>query len=203
MHCQYCPAKTQAFDGSLCLTELLLNYEHTTSTRSVKFYHGAYSRRWRSDTCFRVSRVCTIDGLLPRPQIQHVRTAYGGRRGRVASRAAINFCLAFAQLTFRESLRDIETCLTHPPEALSRGLSRQGFAEHAGRCQPRPRLANLRRLRPGADSPCPAACMPASRSAWNCEQTVYALDSTTIDLCLSCSPGPSFAAARERSSCTR
>ena len=57
--------------------------------------------------------------------------------------------MAFAQLTYRESLRNIEACLsTHTSE-----LYHMGFREtrDAVRRERIPRLAHLRRLRPGAD----------------------------------------------------
>ncbi len=61
-------------------------------------------------------------------------------------------CLAFAQLTYRESLRDIE--ILSAGETLlfvSYGHQRQCFAEYLGRCQRNQRLAYLCRFRPGAD----------------------------------------------------
>ena len=66
--------------------------------------------------------------------------------------------MAFAQLTYRESLRDIEACLrSMHRQALPHGISRQGGALHAGRRQRVARLAHLRRLRPGLDRHCAAA----------------------------------------------
>src|ERR1700741_2171792 len=60
--------------------------------------------------------------------------------------------LAFAQLTWRESLRDIEACLRAHGEKLSPWLPLPaGFAQHAGERQRRTRLADLRRLRPPSD----------------------------------------------------
>ena len=45
-------------------------------------------------------------------------------------------CMAFAQLTYRESLRDIEACLRAQSEqALSHGHSWPRLAQHLGRCQ--------------------------------------------------------------------
>ena len=62
--------------------------------------------------------------------------------------------MAFAQLTYRESLRDIEVCLSaQAVEALPHGLSRTGAAIDAGRCQRDARLAHLRGVRPPADCP--------------------------------------------------
>ena len=54
-------------------------------------------------------------------------------------------CLSFAQLTYRESLRDIQACLRSvQPKLYHMGFSRQGFALHSRRCQRVARLADLR-----------------------------------------------------------
>ena len=45
-------------------------------------------------------------------------------------------CMAFAQITYRESLRDIEACLRAPAkQALPHGHPRLCLAQHLGRCQ--------------------------------------------------------------------
>ena len=43
--------------------------------------------------------------------------------------------LAFAQLTSRDSLRDIVTCLSDGAQVVSHGLSWCGASEHARRCE--------------------------------------------------------------------
>jgi Transposase DDE domain/Domain of unknown function (DUF4372) len=100
--------------------------------------------------------------------------------------------MAFAQLTYRESLRDIETCLSAQPAKLwhmgFRGPVRRStladanqvrdwriYAEFAQRL-----IAQARRLYVGE-----------SLFA-DLNNTVYALDSTTIDLCLSLFPWAHF-----------
>ncbi|MBU2235082.1 MAG: IS4 family transposase [Proteobacteria bacterium] len=101
-------------------------------------------------------------------------------------------CMAFAQLTYRESLRDIEACLRSRREKLYhlgiRGrVSRSTLAE-----------ANEKRdWRMYADF-CQILISQA-RSLYADEdfgielkETAYALDSTTIDLCLSIFPWASF-----------
>jgi hypothetical protein len=101
-------------------------------------------------------------------------------------------CMAFAQLTYRESLRDIEACLRSRREKLYhlgiRGrISRSTLAE-----------ANEKRdWRIYADF-CQILISQA-RSLYDDEdfgielkETAYALDSTTIDLCLSLFPWASF-----------
>jgi hypothetical protein len=101
-------------------------------------------------------------------------------------------CMAFAQLTYRESLRDIEACLSAQPAKLYhlgvRGkVSRSNLADanetrdwriHCEFAQALVRIA--RRLY--AEEPL----------AVDLDSTVYALDSTTIDLCLSLFPWAPF-----------
>ena len=101
-------------------------------------------------------------------------------------------CMAFGQLTFRESLRDLEICLRSRPEQLYhmgiRGrVSRSTLAE-----------ANERRdWRIYADL---AAVLirrarqlyAQDRFAVELDATAYALDASTIDLCLSLFPWARF-----------
>ena len=101
-------------------------------------------------------------------------------------------CMAFAQLTFRESLRDIETCLrTVRPKlyhmGIRGGISRTTLAK-----------ANENRdWRIYADFA--QVLIRTARDLYvndpfavELEHTVYALDSTTIDLCLSLFPWARF-----------
>jgi len=101
-------------------------------------------------------------------------------------------CMAFAQLTFRESLRDIETCLrTVRPKlyhmGIRGGISRTTLAK-----------ANENRdWRIYADFA--QVLIRTARNLYvndpfavELEHTVYALDSTTIDLCLSLFPWARF-----------
>jgi hypothetical protein len=100
--------------------------------------------------------------------------------------------MAFAQLTYRESLRDIEACLSAQPTKLwhmgFRGSVRRStladaneardwriYAEFAQRL-----IAQARRLYVGESL------------SVDLKDTVYALDSTTIDLCLSLFPWAHF-----------
>ena len=100
--------------------------------------------------------------------------------------------MAFAQLTYRESLRDIEACLSAQPAKLwhmgFRGPVRRStladanqardwriYAEFAQRL-----IAQARRLYAGEGL------------LVDLDNTVYALDSTTIDLCLSLFPWAHF-----------
>lgn len=101
-------------------------------------------------------------------------------------------CMAFAQLTYRESLRDIEACLGAQTAKLYhlgiRGnVTRSNLADaNEGRdwrihCEFAQALIRIAR-RLYADEPL----------AVELDSTVYALDSTTIDLCLSLFPWASF-----------
>jgi len=101
-------------------------------------------------------------------------------------------CMAFAQLTFRESLRDIETCLrTMAPKLYHTGfrgkISRSTLADanerrdwriHADFAQIL--IAKARQL------------YAAEGLGVELDQTAYALDSTTVDLCLSLFPWARF-----------
>jgi hypothetical protein len=100
--------------------------------------------------------------------------------------------LAFAQLTFRESLRDIQTCL----RAAQPKLYHMGFRGQVSRNT----LANANQVRDwriyadfaqiliGIARPLYAS----EPFGVDLDQTVYALDSTTIDLCLNLFPWAKF-----------
>ena len=75
-------------------------------------------------------------------------------------------CMAFAQLTYRESLRDIEACLRAQQTKLYHIGIRSAVSRNTlGQCQRCPRLAHLCRLRPDPDRHRPTACMHKSISA--------------------------------------
>jgi transposase len=103
-------------------------------------------------------------------------------------------CLAFAQLTFRESLRDIEACL----RSVESKLYHMGFRGKVARTT----LADANEAhdwRIYADFAQVlihiARPMYANESlGFDLDSTVYALDSTTIDLCLSVFPWARFRA---------
>jgi len=101
-------------------------------------------------------------------------------------------CMAFAQLTYRESLRDIEACL----RAQSNKLYHMGIRSQVSRNT----LANANKIRDWriyADLA--HSLIPVARKLYldedfgiELDQTVYALDATTIDLCLSLFPWAEF-----------
>lgn len=77
---------------------------------------------------------------------------YGGDRGVRTLPCAEQFrIMAFAQLTYRESLRDIEVCLSAQAGKLYHMGLRDGETLDAGRCQRIPRLAHLCQLRTEVD----------------------------------------------------
>lgn len=131
--------------------------------------------------------------FLPRRDFNAcVRRYNGQQRPRGFSCRDQFLCLAFAQLTFRESLRDIETCL----RAMGSKLYHAGFRGQVSRST----LADANRAhdwRIYADFAQVlirrARELYASEAlSMELEQTVYALDSTTIDLCLSLFPWARF-----------
>jgi len=105
-------------------------------------------------------------------------------------------CLAFAQLTYRESLRDIETCLrAHQAKLYHLGI-RGNIAKST--------LADANETRDWriyqdfALSQIKVARKLYLQDSFavELEQTVYALDTTTIDLCLSVFPWAHFRHAK-------
>src|SRR6516225_9176364 len=130
---------------------------------------------------------------LPLTTFRRCVARYGGEH-RIKRFSCLDqyLCLAFAQLTWRESLRDIEACL----RAQSSKLYHLGFRGNIARNT----LANANAVRDWriyadfaqhligiarrlyADDPL----------ALELDETVYALDSTTIDLCLSVFPWAPF-----------
>jgi len=101
-------------------------------------------------------------------------------------------CLAFAQLTYRESLRDIETCLrAHQVKLYHLGIrGRIAKSTLADANESR----DWRIYQDFALSLIQTArtLYASDRFALELEQTVYALDTTTIDLCLSLFPWAHF-----------
>jgi Domain of unknown function (DUF4372)/Transposase DDE domain len=131
--------------------------------------------------------------FVPRHDFDACVRRYGGdRRLRGFSARDQFLCMAFAQLTFRESLRDIETCL----RALTPKLYHAGFRGKISRST----LADANRVHDWhifADFA--QVLIGHARKLYTDEpfgvelkETVYALDSTTIDLCLSLFPWARF-----------
>jgi hypothetical protein len=130
---------------------------------------------------------------IPVQEFQKCVIRYGGGRNERGFSCWDQFlCLAFAQLTYRESLRDIEACLRSVGSKLYhmgfRGkVSRSTLADanetHDWRIYADFAQVLIHTARP----------MYASESlGFDLDNTVYALDSTTIDLCLSVFPWARF-----------
>ena len=102
------------------------------------------------------------------------------------------FCMAFAQITYRESLRDIEACL----RSQSNKLYHMGIRGTVSRST----LADANEQRDWRIyAELAHTLIATARSLYSTEpfieeldETVYALDSTTIDLCLSLFPWATF-----------
>jgi|SRR5271157_2041984 len=104
--------------------------------------------------------------------------------------------LAFAQLTFRESLRDIEACLRAVESKLYhvgfRGTISRSTLADANEAHDWRIYADFAQVLIGIARP-----MYAHESlGFDLDNTVYALDSTTIDLCLSVFPWARFRARK-------
>ena len=105
-------------------------------------------------------------------------------------------CLAFAQLTFRESLRDIEACLRSVQDKLYhmgfRGKVARSTLADANEAHDWRIYADFAQVLIHIARP-----MYANQSlGFDLDNTVYALDSTTIDLCLSVFPWARFRARK-------
>ena len=102
-------------------------------------------------------------------------------------------CMSFAQLSYRESLRDIDACLNAQPNK----LYHMGIKGNVS-------ISNLSRANENRDwriyADFAQVLISKARALYNdnsdflldIENTIYALDSTTIDLCLSLFPWAKF-----------
>lgn len=130
---------------------------------------------------------------LPLPVFRQCVERYGGHH-KVKSFTCLDqfLCMTFAQLTYRESLRDIEACLrAHQHKLYHMGI-RGGVSRNT--------LANANQVRDWriyADFA--QHLIKIARGLYvndgfgvDLDNTVYALDSSTIDLCLSLFPWAPF-----------
>ncbi len=134
-----------------------------------------------------------VMSFLPWTTFARIVARYGGDRSVRSLHCAEQYrAMAFAQLTGRESLRDLEACLAARPSKLYHSgfrapVRRSTLADANERRDWRiyadfsqRLIAQARRLY--ADEPL----------ATELDETTYALDSTTIDLCLSMFPWATF-----------
>ncbi len=135
--------------------------------------------------------------FLPWTSFARIVERYGGDRYAKSLRCAEHFrVMAFAQLSYRESLRDIEACLS----AQASKLYHMGFREPIRRST----LSDANEARDWriyADFA--QVLIRQARKLYAAEsfgvelsETVYALNSTTIDLCLSVFPWAPFRATK-------
>lgn len=131
--------------------------------------------------------------LLPRHEFNRIVNQYHGNvRCRGFTCRDQFLCMAFAQLTYRDSLRDIETCLRSlQPKLYHAGFrgrisrSTLGDANHTRDWRIYHDFAQVLITR--------ARALYASEPfGVELQNTVYALDSTTIDLCLNLFPWAKF-----------
>jgi len=134
-----------------------------------------------------------IIDFLPKKQFRQCVDRYGGNH-RVRSFSCYNqfLCMAFAQLAYRESLRDIECCL----RAMREKLYHMGIRGKVSRST----LADANEIRDWRIySDFAQILIHEARRLYveddfglELKETVYALDSSTIDLCLSVFPWARF-----------
>ena len=134
---------------------------------------------------------------LPLHTFRRIVARYAGEH-KIKSFSCLDhfLCMAFAQLTFRESLRDIETCLRAQQSKLYHLGIRGAVARNT--------LANANAVRDWriyADFA--QSLIGIARTLYaedtfgiDLKNTVYALDTTTIDLCLSVFPWAPFRSAK-------
>lgn len=130
---------------------------------------------------------------LPKHEFNKCIQRYQGHR-RLRNFSCLDqfLCMAFAQLTYRDSLRDIETCL----RAMSGNLYHAGFRSNISRST----LADANERRDWRIYSDFAHVLIAHARklyandafAVDLDQPAYAFDSTTIDLCLSLFPWAKF-----------
>jgi len=161
-----------------------------------------FSRRGTSPKeahAYRTDRILPSDAVSAAQRVPPLRGEVS--RGRQSPQLHLHgqfLCLAFAQLTYRESLRDIETCL----RAMQPKLYHMGIRGRVSRST----LAEANESRDWriyADFA--QALIAQARPLYQnegfgveLENAAYALDSTTIDLCLSLFPWARFRKTKGR-----
>jgi len=134
-----------------------------------------------------------VMALVPRRALERCVARYPGRRQlRTFTCYDQLLCMAFAQLTYRESLRDIETCL----RALQPKLYHAGLRGRVARST----LADANETRDWRIYADFAQTLIHRARQLYCDdpfavelaQTAYAFDATTIDLCLALFPWARF-----------
>jgi len=134
-----------------------------------------------------------IMDFLPRNEFRKCIARYGGQHTVQSFSCMDQFlCMAFAQLSYRESLRDIEACLRAVPSKQYhmgiRGTIARSTLAYANETRDWRIYADF------AQVLIHTARMLYAKDdlAVELDNTVYALDSTTVDLCLSLFPWAKF-----------
>jgi hypothetical protein len=134
-----------------------------------------------------------IMDFLPLKDFRKCVARYGGGR-KVQSFSCMDqfLCMAFAQLSYRESLRDIEACLRAVPSKLYhmgiRGSIARSTLAYANETRDWHIYADFAQVLIHTAR----ALYAKDELAIELDNTVYALDSTTVDLCLSLFPWARF-----------
>jgi hypothetical protein len=161
-------------------------------SKPVQQLHSQLLRQRRADEFWQID-LCTTDGLSSFKGFSTLRQTLQGRLQTQDVSCWDQFlCMAFAQLTYRESLRDIEACLRAQQTKLYhlgiRGQVSRNTLAHAN---------SVRDWRIYADFA--QVLITRARVLYaddnfgvELAQTVYALDATTIDLCLALFPWAQF-----------
>ena|SRR5271157_1204191 len=105
-------------------------------------------------------------------------------------------CMAFAQLTYRESLRDIEACLRAAPNLYHLGIRTRSVARSTLADANEHRSWQLYAEFAQLLIAIARALYAGDSFGVELDNTVYALDSTLIDLCLSLCPWARFGCSR-------
>ena len=116
---------------------------------------GMHPRWWRKTHGPREIRVRSTHGLRPSARLRRLRAAIRWRSpsARLHLSGSVSLLGIRATDLPRESARHRDVSPGPRAQAVSCGVPWPSLSEHIGRCQPRPRLAHLRRLRPSADRP--------------------------------------------------
>jgi Domain of unknown function (DUF4372)/Transposase DDE domain len=159
-----------------------------TGSASLAALAGPEGRMYVGKTLF-----AQVMDFLPWKTFHRIVSRYGGdHRIRTLTCAEQLRCMAFAQLTYRESLRDIEACLSaQAPKLYHMGfrqpVSRSTLADANESRDWRMYAEFAQRLIVQAKTLYAGDALGVELSS-----TVYALDATTIDLCLSVFPWAHF-----------
>jgi len=142
-----------------------------------------------------------IMNFMPRYEFDQCVLRFGGDyRTRSFSCYDQFLCMAFAQLTFRESLRDIETCLRSVSNKLYhigfRGAVSKSTLSDANEKRDAEIYANFAKVLMSKAQKLYSSESLADKNLSEVNNSLYALDASTIDLCLSVFPWAKYTGIR-------